>query len=187
LGKHQLQNAATAVAALSELAKQGFTISAQDIGGGLAMVSWPARLELLGRNPFLVVDGAHNVDSARAITDAIADDFPSRRLILVLGFSGDKDIRGILRILLPPARRIILTQARHPRAAGVDSLQEQVQSLGFSSKVVPYVPEAVEHAHSLAGERDLILVTGSLFVAAEARAYWLKKKGFPLVEDPSLA
>lgn len=187
LGQHQLQNAATAVATVSILARQGLAISPEHIGEGLARVSWPGRLEVLSRNPPLIVDGAHNVDAARAITTALAEEFPGRRLIAVLGFSGDKDIRGILRLLLPPARRIILTQARHPRAAGVDSLQEQVESLGFSSELVPYVPQAVEHAQSLAEERDLILVTGSLFVAAEARAYWLKKSGFPLEEDPPIA
>lgn len=186
LGRHQLQNTATAVAAVSELIQQGFSISTKHIGEGLAQVSWPARLEVLNRNPLLIVDGAHNVDAARAIMSSIAEDFPQRRLILVLGFSTDKDIRGILRILLRPARRIILTSAQHPRAARVEALQEQVKNLGFSGDAVPQVASALDYALALADSQDLILVTGSLFVAAEARISWFKKQGYPLEEDPPL-
>lgn len=186
LGPHQLQNAATAVAVIMALIEQGLSISPLQIGQGLAQVSWPCRLEVLSRNPLLIVDGAHNVDSARAILAAISEQFPERRLILILGFSRDKDIRGILRTLLPAARQVILTQAQHPRSAGIDTLQQQVKSFPLASQTFPNVSQAVEYALGLANEADLILVTGSLFVAAEARAYWFKKRGYPLEEDPPL-
>jgi len=166
LGDHQLENAATAVAALEVLA-----IEADDIARGLAQAHWPGRLEILRREPLFLVDGAHNTDSARRLREAIEAYFDFDRLILILGASSDKDIAGMVAELASLSSLVIVTRSRHPRALEPYSLVEELKRRRVRVEVVESVAPAVEHALSIAGPKDLICATGSLFVAAEAREY----------------
>ncbi|MFQ6057599.1 MAG: bifunctional folylpolyglutamate synthase/dihydrofolate synthase [Anaerolineae bacterium] len=189
LGRHELINATTAVAAIHLLREQGVGVPAGAVAQGLRRVRWPGRLEILNRRPLLVVDGAHNGDSARRLAEALGEYFGYRRLILVFGASADKDIAGMLRELLPPTQALILTQARHPRAADPRWLREQVIACGAnpSTEVVIAAPvaAALERALAIAGEEDLICFAGSLFVVAEAREAWAERAGQGLPErDP---
>ncbi len=171
LGKHQLENAATAVAALEALA-----IGAEDIAQGLARVRWPGRLEILRREPLFLVDGAHNPDSARRLKEAIAEYLNYDRLILVIGASSDKDIGGIVGELASLSSMAIATRSRHPRALAPALLLEELERQGVTGVMAESVAAAVESALEMAGPRDLICATGSLFVAAEAIEYI---KGIP--------
>ena len=148
---------------------------------GLRRVSWPGRLEILNQRPLLVVDGAHNGDSARRLVEALREYFTYRRLILAFGASADKDIVAMLRELVPRAEALILTQARHPRAADPLWLREQALGCGVNPPgeivVAAPVAAALERALALAGEDDLICFTGSLFVVAEAREAWAERRG----------
>lgn len=166
LGDHQLENAATAVAALEALATE-----ADDIAKGLAQVRWPGRLEILRHEPLFVVDGAHNASSAGRLREAIEACFDFDRLILIIGVSSDKDIAGIVAELAPLSSLAIVTRSRHPRALEPNLLLEELERRGVMSEVVAGVASAVERALSLAGPRDIICATGSLFVIAEAREY----------------
>lgn len=168
LGWHQLVNAATAVAALEVLAGKGFNLSQGSIANGLARVSWPGRLQVLGNHPLIVVDGAHNPDAARRLRESLEQYFDFDRVILVIGASDDKDIAGVVSELAPIADKVIVTHSHHPRPMAPAAIVAEFTKHGVETQVVDNVPSALTEALALAGDRDLICVAGSLFVVAEA-------------------
>jgi len=168
LGDYQLGNAATAVAALEVLAGRGVNISKNSIISGLAQVGWPGRLQILSHRPLLIVDGAHNPDSARRLKQSLEQHFDFDRAILVIGASSDKDIAGIISELAPPFDKVIVTRSRHPRAMPLPLLKAEFRRHGVEAQAIDTVSEALSLALALAGARDLVCVTGSLFVVAEA-------------------
>jgi dihydrofolate synthase/folylpolyglutamate synthase len=172
LGDFQLENAATAVAALEILTSKGFAISAADIAQGLAQVKWPGRFQILQRRPTVVVDGAHNVASMKRLVNNIKSYFAHKRIFLVFGTSCDKDIPGIINELVPLSPQVIVTQASHSRAAPVPTLVAEFTQRGIEPETGETVTEAISRALSLAGRTDVICVTGSLFVVAEALDYF---------------
>ena len=168
LGQHQLDNAATAVAALEVLADKGFNISREGITKGLGWVSWPGRFQILSRHPLLIVDGAHNIGAARQLKQSIEQYFDFDRAILVMGTSCDKDIASIISELFPLFDEVIVTRSRHPRAMAPAPLAAEFARHGVKAQVVEDVPSALSQALALAGEKDLVCVAGSLFVVGEA-------------------
>jgi dihydrofolate synthase/folylpolyglutamate synthase len=168
LGRYQLENAATAVAALEVLAGKGFNISRDNIINGLAEVSWPGRFQILSHRPLLVVDGAHNPDSARKLKQSLVQYFAFDRAILVIGVSSDKDVAGIISELVPLFDKVIVTRSRHPRAMSLEQLIAVFRRCGIEVQAVEAVSEALSLALSMAGARDLVCVAGSLFAVGEA-------------------
>jgi len=168
LGQHQLDNAATAVAALEVLAERGYNISRGNITSGLARVSWPGRFQILSRHPLLVVDGAHNPDAARRLRESLEQYLDFERAILVIGTSDDKDIAGIVSELSSLFNKVIATRSHHPRSAAPELIVAEFRRHGIDAQAAGTVVEALSLALTLAGTRDLICVAGSLFVVAEA-------------------
>ena len=168
LGDYQLENAATAVAALEVLAERGFNIFPDSIINGLARVEWPGRFQILGHHPWLVVDGAHNSYSAQKLKQSLEQYFDFDRAILVIGVSFDKNIAGIVSELFSLFDKVIVTRSRHPRSAEPAPVVAEFARHGIQAQAVDDVPSALSIALALAGEKDLICVTGSLFVVAEA-------------------
>jgi dihydrofolate synthase/folylpolyglutamate synthase len=173
LGRHQLENAATAVSAVEALARHGVTVSPEQIRRGLAKVRWPGRLEILRQHPLLLVDGAHNAESARRLRETLVQDISFSKAILVVGASKDKEIVAMAAELRPLQATVIATSAHHPRAAAAPAVAAAFSKQGMTATVADTVPQAVEAALGRAEPDDLICVLGSLFVAAEARAYLL--------------
>ena len=174
LGAHQLENSANAVAALEALG-----VAAEHIVEGLRRVSWPGRLEILQREPLVLIDGAHNAESAEKLREAIAGlskYFNYRRLVLVIGSSSDKDAAGMISRLAPMADAVIVTRSRHPRAMATVSLLEVLSKHGVRGIETDSVSESIDKALDMAAKDDLICAAGSLFVAAEAREHM---KGIP--------
>lgn len=171
LGEHQLDNAAVAVGVAEALASLGARISAESIATGLSRVSWPGRLQVLRRCPLLVVDGAHNTDSARKLVKALPQYFRFDEVVLVVGTSRDKDIAGTVDELLPISRKVIVTRSRNPRAADISALATEFSKRGVKAKEAETVESAVALALTEASPRDLVCVTGSLFVVAETIEY----------------
>lgn len=171
LGDHQLENAATAVAAVEALASLGLVIPREAIVKGMREVVWQGRLQILKRKPLLVVDGAHNADSMRRLTEAVNRYFDHDRCIVIFGTSCDKDIAGMVKELRSLADRVIITSSTHPRAASISVLAEAFQDSGVTVAESSSIPEALSRALSEAKETDIVLVTGSLFVVAEALEY----------------
>jgi dihydrofolate synthase / folylpolyglutamate synthase len=179
LGAHQLTNAATAIAALRVANARGLTISDEALRAGLLSVQWPGRLEVLSRGPLLVVDGAHNGDSAEKLAAALRDVFHHDRWTLIIGVSADKDLAAILDALLPIAARVIVTRARNVRATDVETLARHVAARGVVSTPASDVANALEIALA---DQAPIIITGSLFTVAEARLAWFSRSGTPLPE-----
>ena len=173
LGLHQVENAAAAVLAVEALAERGLKASEEQIREGLAKVRWPCRLEVLRRKPLLVVDGAHNGESARRLVETLVGDLGFSRAVFVVGVSLDKDIGGMEAELRPLAQKVIATSSRHPRAMAAERVAAAFSRDGLSAETVTPVGAAVEAALAETGEDGLVCVLGSLFVAAEARAHVL--------------
>lgn len=185
LGEHQLENAATAVAACQGLADEGLALSEAGLRKGLAATVWPGRLEILSCSPLVIADGAHNVDSARALASALDAYFGSRQFFWILGFLTGHDARGFLRTVRQRGGYALLTRSHHPRAVPPEQLATLARSLGLPFEVVEPVASALDQALSLAGAGGLICATGSLSVAAEVRAERLRSQGRPPPSDPA--
>jgi dihydrofolate synthase / folylpolyglutamate synthase len=180
LGAHQLINASVAVAALRVANEHGLMVSDEAIRHGLATVKWPGRLEVLSRDPLVVVDGAHNGDSAQKLAAALRQVFHSDKWTVIIGISADKDIAAILDGLLPIAERVIVTRASNSRAANVETLGPQVADRGYEPTPAATVAEALGIALH---DRSPIIITGSLFTVADAREAWFARIGQPLEKD----
>lgn len=168
LGDFQVENAVTAVAALEVLSSRGFSLSQESIVTGLAEVSWPGRFQLLNRKPVILADGAHNVASMRRISQNFTKYFRYKQLFIVFGTSVDKDIAGMVKELASLSPRVIVARSSHPRAASPDAVAAEFDKSGIKPQVAQSVHEALASALSMAKDDDLILITGSLFVVAEA-------------------
>jgi dihydrofolate synthase/folylpolyglutamate synthase len=168
LGQYQLDNATAAVAALEVLEERGPGITAETIRSGLEKVQWEGRLQILSHHPLLVVDGAHNVDSVRRLKQSLRQFFRYERAILIIGLSADKDLGGIVSELVPFFDRVIVTRSIHPRAMATASLVAEFARRGVKAEETGDISIALPRAFDMAGERDLICVTGSLFVVAGA-------------------
>jgi dihydrofolate synthase/folylpolyglutamate synthase len=207
IGAHQLQNASVAIKAvelfqerrLKPAATQHSALSTQHlIKEGLKNVKWPGRLEIVNEDPPILIDGAHNPAAAVALSNALLKNFLGKyeKIILVLGIMGDKDIKGIMKPLLPLASEVIVTAPHYERAASPAKLKEIAAELGFSHvQVAPTVKDAIEMATKRSGlntpsltlpprgggmgggedselrtsNSSLIVVTGSFYTIGEAK------------------
>ncbi len=181
LGAFQLVNAATALEAADALKPLGFSISERAVRDGLKRTRWPGRLELIQREPLIILDGAKNPAGLKALKDSLqAHKFASyKRLILVLGISTRKDMAGMIKQIVPMADVVIITQARY-RGEDPHRLAQEIKRYTRNYQIVPDVGRALERALELAAKHDLILVTGSLFLVGEAKeklAGWQVKRG----------
>jgi dihydrofolate synthase / folylpolyglutamate synthase len=172
LGEHQIENAANAVAALELLADTGAKIPAADIAYGLAKVNWPGRLQVLGKEPWVVVDGAHNAYSMQRLGEALRQYFTYDKLTLILGFGGDKDIAGMVAEAVKMTGDVILVSSRHPRSVKAEVLAEEFSKHEVTPRSAESVTKAVELALEGAAKSDLICAAGSIFVIAEVMEYF---------------
>jgi dihydrofolate synthase/folylpolyglutamate synthase len=163
-GRHQFENAATA-AAIARVLRDRFPITEQNVLTGLQESRHPGRLEWIGR---YLLDGAHNVGGARALRKYL-DEFVPRPITLVFGAMSDKDVGEIASVLFPKAGRLILTTPDNSRAAKAESLLNIVDFDPERLYVTPDAAIAIEKAREVAGEHDVILITGSLYLVGEMR------------------
>jgi dihydrofolate synthase/folylpolyglutamate synthase len=165
LGEHQLENATAAVAAVHSLQESGSLAVPEDaVRRGLRGARWPARMQVIGHAPWLVVDSAHNADSFARLFVALRRHFTYRRLILVLGLMSDKDIAGIVyEIAAAGVDEIVATGWQNPRAAPPTLAAQLLVSDAVHTQ--PSIAAAMEDAESSAGPGDLICVAGSVAFA----------------------
>jgi dihydrofolate synthase / folylpolyglutamate synthase len=171
-GEHQARNAAAAVAACEELLERPLADDAvrEAVGG----VTSPGRMEVVGRHPLVLLDGAHNPAGAAALVEGLREAFVWRRLLLVVGVLETKDAAGIVA---PLASRTTLAHAcasSHPRALSPERMAEICRAAGIDTVVQPTVEAALDAAEADAEPDDLILVTGSLYTVADARPRYVK-------------
>lgn len=185
IGEHQMQNASVAIKAvmialkrLSQVSKVLFQEGniAKLIRNGLATTRWPGRLEIISEDPPILIDGAHNPGAAIALSNAIAKNFlhKYKKIILVLGIMADKDIKGIMRPLIPLAAEIILTSPNYKRAASAAKLVEAAADLGFpnvhaTQSVKDAIEMAIKYSRCRISGPALIVITGSFYTIGEAK------------------
>jgi dihydrofolate synthase/folylpolyglutamate synthase len=172
VGRHQYGNAALALAVLELLNRAGFEVKETDIREGLPQTRWPGRLEQVPQDPRVLLDGAHNPAAARILAQTLKQSRGNGRLILVLGIMADKDVDTILARLLPLAQTVVFTRPQYFRAAEVEDLAARARSYNLEIIKVPQVAAAVRRAQDLAGPRDRIVVSGSLYTVGEAKEYF---------------
>ena len=180
LGLHQVENAAIAYAALKA---SGIRISDDAIQKGFAEVNWPARFEVVRRDPPVIFDSAHNQDSFARLRQALEDYFPGKKVYLIFGASEDKNIPGMFAEIAPKLKLLLVTKAVHPRALEPEKIQELARQANVPNEAVASVEEAFIRALEMS-EKDgsIVLSAGSIFVTAEVMAAWNK---FALSSSPS--
>lgn len=170
LGRHQIENATTAIAAICVLEKTGIRIDPTKISSGIENVQWPARNQIVTTEPIpIFVDGAHNVDSARALRKSVEALFPhSKNIFVILGTVRGHDPAAVARELQPFKPIFITTESRHPKSLTNLELSKLLGECKIGvHQSTSNTSDALNVAKNLANENDLILGTGSLFVAAE--------------------
>jgi dihydrofolate synthase/folylpolyglutamate synthase len=169
LGRHQLVNATTAFAALQA---SGLSLAEADIKRGFSEVQWPCRFELVRREPPVVIDSAHNADSARQLVMTLDEYYPGRPVVWVFSILEDKDAAGILAELKPRLTQVVATQTDHPRVLEAENIVTLVQSAGVPVELVRPPGAALSRAMELAGEHGITLVAGSVAFAGEMKTFW---------------
>jgi len=181
LGTHQIENAATAYTTLKA---SGIPISDGAIQKGFSQVKWHARFEVVRRHPPVVIDSAHNRDSALRLRETLDEYFPNKPVILLFCILEDKDISGMLEELKPRVECVIATHADHPRAPSAELIAEQVRKAGMKVEAVEPVAAALERALELAGEDKVILTAGSVAFAGEVIAAWSQRSKVEVEAKP---
>jgi dihydrofolate synthase/folylpolyglutamate synthase len=166
-GPYAGRNAAAAVVAVESLL--GRALEEGTVRRAFASASSPGRLEVVGRHPLVVLDGAHNPSAAEALAEALPRAFAWERLHLVAGVFSNKDLEGIADRLAPLVDEVYACATDSVRARAPEEVGRAFTSRGVATQIFPTVPDAVEAARAVAGEGDLILVTGSLYTVADAR------------------
>lgn len=171
LGVHQCANAVLALEAAQAL--NDARIDERALRAGLRQTRWPGRMELLRKNPYVMLDGAKNPAGLNALRRAL-ERLSFSRLILVMGISNRKDGDAMLDAILPIADDVIATQAEF-RGISSESLAQKIRERGLLCRSIPQPAEALETALSQANANDLVCVTGSLFLVGAAQAWWAER------------
>ncbi|MBM3947929.1 MAG: bifunctional folylpolyglutamate synthase/dihydrofolate synthase [SAR202 cluster bacterium] len=195
LGGHQVENAATAIAALDTLAQQDHPVSQAAIKEGLRAVQWPGRMEVLADGgPLIIVDGAHNPHSASRLVEAVEHirrlHQPSSlgRVMLLFGALTGHDLPGVLAELARLKPIVVALRTTHPRAKPCKDIEKAATGLGLEVNFQPdVVADAVRRAVAMARPEDVVLATGSLSVAAEVRAAvkGITQETYPNLKQPA--
>ncbi|MEO5658065.1 MAG: folylpolyglutamate synthase/dihydrofolate synthase family protein [Nitrospiria bacterium] len=173
LGRHQLTNAATALAAIEWGHARGLPVGDEAIRRGLARVEWEGRLEVVKARPRILVDGAHNPAGAQALAEFLRVERarrPAGRLVVVFGILADKDLRGIIECIGVHADEVVLTAPSYHRAASVDALRDAASGLQCPVRVIPSLARALDETEGRLHGDDWCVITGSLYTVGEAKA-----------------
>ena len=175
LGKHQVENAATAYAALKA---SGIPITDEQIQTGFSRVQWRARFEVARLDPPVIFDSAHNQDSFEKLRETLDEYFPGKKVYLIFGASEDKNIPGMFAEMKSKIKKIIITRADHPRALSVEQIQGLAEQAGAESEAVVPVKEALRRALELSSkDGSIVLSAGSMFVTAEVMRAFSSLRG----------
>ena len=178
LGKHQAQNAATALLALTVLAQtQGLRISETVLRQGFAEVKWPGRLEVLRQQPLVLLDGAHNPQGASALAEAVEGILPNGGAVLLCGGLQSKDMDGMVGAFARFAGRVVATEPQHPKAFPAQELAAMFHARHMQAEAKPLLEEALGYAWRLCLDQGLpLVVAGSLYLAGAARSWICAQK-----------
>lgn len=176
LGSYQLQNCLTVLEACSVLQKNGLAISEKAIRSGLCNVRWAGRMEICGREPLVILDGAHNADGIARLAESLALYFHDKKATLILGVLGDKEYKKMAEQILPFSHTLILTEPHSERKLDAFALAHSIVHYNGRIYVEREIEAAYEKALSLTPKTGIILCCGSLYMIGAMRAYINKRK-----------
>ncbi len=176
-GVYQKNNASLAVTALKELLKRGWNISDEAIYKGLSDALWQGRFEILGKNPVFVLDGAHNVHGMTATRDSLKTHFKDTKIHFVVGAMADKDVEGMMSLIVPMAERFYAVRPDNDRAMPAKDLCELLQKLGADAVFCDSIEDAVHLATENAGNDGVVAALGSLYFSGDIRRAYNKVMG----------
>ena len=170
LGNHQAINCGLALAMLDKLKGCGFDIDNDKTIAGLAKVKLPGRMEMICEDPRILIDGAHNAASIRALMHAIGQSIPYDSMIVIFGCNEDKDAKGMLQELQFGADKVVFTRSNSAKAKSPDELVEMYTAIsGKMCQSAPAIGEALRLAKSAVDKEDLICITGSFYLIGQAK------------------
>ena len=169
LGQHQIENATVVMSIIEQLCQQGWDIPQSALNTGLTRVEWPARCEIFQNTPPVLIDSSHNQASASQLTKVLEDLFPHQKRVLIFGAMSDKDIKGMFDELLPNCSHTVLTSTGMPRSMTPDELETIAADYSCSTSIENNIASALNAAIKLAGNDGMVVVAGSITVAASIR------------------
>ncbi|MPM18484.1 Folylpolyglutamate synthase [bioreactor metagenome] len=170
IGDHQVNNSILALSAIDFLKEtKGLNITEEDIRKGLINTKWPGRIEKIMEKPIFIIDGAHNEDGARSLAKAIDKNFNGKKATLLIGMLEDKDIDGVLEILMPYFNKVITTTPDNPRAIDSEKLKDKISKYVDNIVSKPSIEEAVEYTLKNSSEDDIVISAGSLYMIGTVR------------------
>ena len=178
LGEYQGENISLAINTVEFLNKKGYNISKKNITEGISKTVYPGRMEIINKNPIILLDGAHNLEGIKKLVDSLKNDFQYKKIILVIGILSDKSINEMLSEITPIADIIVTTKSRNKRASNPFELKKMIKKVGFNKNIIveERINDAIKNAKKLADRNDLICITGSLFTVGEAKDIFLTSK-----------
>ncbi len=172
-GEHQLKNASVVMEIVRELREQGWDISDEAVRRGLAEVKWPARFQILSRDPLFILDGGHNPQCAEAMTESLDALLPGQKVDFLLGILADKDYTQMIDILSPYAASFHCIAPENERALGVEALADTIRARGFETYAYNDLDEAIRAVcGSAAANKRPAVCFGSLYLAGEVLNYF---------------
>lgn len=169
IGSYQLKNTSVVLTAVDVLRSKGWNIPEEVVREGLANTFWPARFEVLSKDPVFIVDGGHNPHGITGTAESLRKLFPDRKFIFVTGVMADKDVEKILGLIVPIAERFITVCPDNPRAMKADVLAERIKALGVDAQPAETVAAGVAKAIEIAGKDGIVCALGSLYMSGDIR------------------
>lgn len=169
LGDYQIYNSLTALRSVDVLREIGVEIEDRAVYEGLKDARWPGRFEILGKNPYIVLDGGHNFQGIRALVEACKKYFPDKKINIVCGMLKDKNYREMVEMLLSIGNRFITVEPFNPRAMTSVELKEVIEGYGREAAAAKDIREAVKIGLEATASDEVLLFCGSLYMIGEAR------------------
>ncbi len=170
MGGHQVDNAALTLAACEILMRSGVELTRDRVQTGLIHNQWPGRLEVVSKRPYVILDGAHNLMAARRLGRFLKENLAGKKITMVAGILDDKPYKAILKDLLAPCDRLIITRPKIDRSLPCETLATVAKPMISKIDTIPDVGDAVRHAISTTAPDDAVCIAGSLYVVGEAKA-----------------
>lgn len=170
VGVYQMRNAAVVLETVKVLRSKGWNISDKAVTDGLKHTRWPARFEVLRRDPVFIVDGGHNPHGIRATAESLQRLFPGKKFTFVTGVMADKDVESILGLIVPLADQFFTVRPNNPRAMSAEELARRIQAMGAKATPCASVEEGVAKAVEAEGKDGVACALGSLYMSGDVRA-----------------
>ena len=178
VGKHQIENATTALEVVRSLREEGISISSEAVKAGLSSVKWPGRFMVVGRNPLMIVDGAHNTDAAKRLAGSVREYLGGKKVTAVVGIFKDKEYQKIVEIMAPYLSSVYTVELPDKsRTLGQEELKAEFEKQGILAETSDGIQDAVKKAAENAGGDGAVLAFGSLSYLGEVISYVKGKEG----------